>query len=106
MERDAEKFDVWALVELFGHQRLAGRVTEQAIGGLHFVRVDVPEVDGIAGYTRLFGQGAIYGITITTEDVAKRLAANMRSKPIQAYEVEQRAPALRAPNDYDEYDRG
>ena len=33
-------FDSWAIVEIFGHQTFAGRVTEQAIGGASFVRVD------------------------------------------------------------------
>jgi hypothetical protein len=35
-----ETFEEWALLELFGHQRLAGRVTEQQLGGASFVRVD------------------------------------------------------------------
>lgn len=30
-------FQAWAIVELFGHQRCAGRISEQTIGGeLHF----------------------------------------------------------------------
>jgi hypothetical protein len=28
-----EKFDSWCLIELFGHQRIAGRVTETTIAG-------------------------------------------------------------------------
>lgn len=86
-QQQNEKFEAWALVELFGHQRIAGRVTEQAIGGCNFLRVDVPALPDLPGYTRLFGQGAIYGITITTEDIATKLAANMRAKPIQPYDI-------------------
>ena len=37
-----DKFDHWCIVELFGHNQIAGKVTEQAIGGQSFVRVDVP----------------------------------------------------------------
>jgi len=29
-------FEAWGLLELFGHQRLAGRLSEQTIGGCHF----------------------------------------------------------------------
>lgn len=92
-EQPQEKFEAWGLLELFGHQRLAGRLTEQTIGGCHFIRIDVPAVDGVAEYTRFFTQGAIYGMTITTEDVARKLAAGMRARPISVYDLPQR-PAL------------
>lgn len=88
-----QKFEAWGLLELFGHQRLAGRLTEQTIGGVHFVRIDVPPVDDVQEYTRFFTQGAIYGMTITTEDVARKLAAGMCARPISAYDLP-RAPAL------------
>ena len=39
------KFEEWAVLELFGHQRLAGLVSEVQIGGASFVRVDVPHED-------------------------------------------------------------
>ena len=43
MDQQPEKaFEQWAIVEIFGHQRIAGKVTEQTIGGCSFVRVDVP----------------------------------------------------------------
>jgi len=35
-------FDVWAILEIMGHTRIAGRVTEQALGGSALIRVDVP----------------------------------------------------------------
>lgn len=61
---DESKFDVWAVVELFGHQRIAGRVTEQVIAGQGFIRVDVPAIGNQSGFTRLFGSGAIYSIIL------------------------------------------
>jgi hypothetical protein len=30
---ETNQFDQWAVIELFGHNRIAGRVTEQVIGG-------------------------------------------------------------------------
>jgi hypothetical protein len=39
---DTPSTEQWAIVEIFGHQRIAGRLTEQTIGGCSFVRVDVP----------------------------------------------------------------
>jgi hypothetical protein len=54
VSENQDKFESWGLLELFGHQRLAGRLTEQTIGGCHFIRIDVTEVDGVQGYTRFF----------------------------------------------------
>lgn len=34
----------WAVVEIFGHQRYAGQVSEQPIAGDKLVRVDVPAI--------------------------------------------------------------
>lgn len=91
---ESQPFDAWGMLELFGHQKLAGRLTEQSIGGCHFIRIDVPEVESLPEYTRLFTQGAIYGVTITTEGVARKLAANLRAAPIKAYDIAAPAPAI------------
>jgi hypothetical protein len=81
------KFDHWCIVELFGHQRIAGRVTEQTLGGCAFVRVDVPAIGDIPGYTRLFGQGAIYAINPVTEEVSRAAATSYRVVPVSPYEI-------------------
>lgn len=39
---EAEKFDSWAILELMGHRKLAGRVSEATLAGGAFVRIDVP----------------------------------------------------------------
>lgn len=67
---DTHKFESWCIVELFGHQRIAGLVTEQTIGGCNFVRVDVPAIGDVPAYTKLLGQGAIYAINPVSETVA------------------------------------
>lgn len=90
---EQQKFEAWGIVDLFGHQRLAGRITEQAIGGCSFVRVDVPAVDGQAEHTRLFGNGAIYGISFTSEDVARQVAQALKARPVSPWDLP-RAPAL------------
>ena len=82
-----EPFHQWAIVELFGHQRIAGLVTNEAIGGCAFVRVDVPEAPGRQPYTRLLGQGAIYAINIVSEDVARAAAATFRSEPVSVFDL-------------------
>lgn len=88
MNATTERFEAWAIVELFGHQKIAGRVTEQSIGGCHFLRVDVPDVNGRPGFTKLYTQGAIYGVTFVDETVATMAAASMRLEPVKAYDLE------------------
>jgi hypothetical protein len=85
MMETAEKapgYEGWAIVELFGHKRMAGFVSSQEIAGGSLVRIDVPETTGSVtdgapptkAYTKLVGVAAIYGITPCEESVA-RLAA-------------------------------
>lgn len=78
-------FDTFALVELFGHQKIAGRVTEQVVAGQGFVRVDVPETSRAGAFTRLFGSGAIYSITPISEDLMKQAAERIYVEPVTVY---------------------
>lgn len=92
-------FREWCVVEIMGHKMFAGLVTEQEIGGCSFVRVDVPEVTTPdtfqAGFTKLFGQGAIYCLSPCTEETARAFAERMRVESFSRYE----APRLPAPGD-------
>lgn len=90
-----EKFDQWAIVELMGHRKLAGRVTEHVIAGASLLRIDVPDVpasDGIPelpGFTQFYGPSSIYCLTPTTKEIALRFTAYHREKPVQSYELPQ-----------------
>lgn len=75
-----EKFDQFCIVELMGHNVLAGKVTEQTIGGQAFVRVDVPATEKQDSYTKLYGAGAIY--CLTPCDEATCLAAVNGLQPV------------------------
>ena len=86
------KFDMpengfWALIELFGHQRVAGFVSEYNFGGETFVRVDVPALEEITPFTRMFGKGAIYAINPLAEVLARRMATSLRVAPLQLYDL-------------------
>jgi len=89
-ENKDDAFEAWGLLELFGHQKLAGKLTEQTIGGCHFIRIDVPCCGDQVAYTRFFTQGAIYSMTPTTEDIARRMADRLRAAPVQAYQLAER----------------
>jgi hypothetical protein len=77
----------WAIVEIFGHQRLAGLVSEFSFGGETFVRVDVPASAERHAFTKLYGKGAIYAISFVDESIARAAAARLDVRPITAYDV-------------------
>ncbi len=85
----SEKTEQWAIVELFGHQTIAGRISEQTIGGCSFIRIDVPEVDTNAPYTKLFGNGAIYAITPCDEETARGAVRYHSIKPMDVFSARQ-----------------
>jgi hypothetical protein len=83
----SEAFEAWAIVELFGHQKIAGKLTEQTIGGCHFIRVDVPEFADSPKFTKLYTQGAIYAVTFVSEQIARAAAQSYRVAPASVYEL-------------------
>ena len=94
---------LFCVLELFGHSRIAGQISEQTIGGASFVRVDVPEIlaretDGygpslkttertIQAHTRTFGPAAIYSINWCDEETAKVAAHDIKHEPMRPYSV-------------------
>ncbi len=121
MEQQTAKFDGWAVLEVFGHQRFAGYVTTEAYGQAVLFRIDVPELKArarttkspgycngdycpagtvvqegaVAGYTKLFGAGAIYAITPCTEAAALEAVEEMQRRPVMKLTLPER-PALPA----------
>jgi len=92
---EKKTFDEWALVELFGHARIVGRVTEATIGGGAFVRVDVPDENDGVRFTRFFGPSAIYSISPITKQTAVGMAANIGAEPVRPYDVIKKIQASR-----------
>ncbi len=88
--KEPQGFDQWALVEVMGHKRFAGRVTEHVIAGQGFIRISVPAVEGQPKWTKFLGVGSIYAITPVEEQVARHLAANLREAPIEAWQLPER----------------
>ena len=79
------KFESWAIIELFGHSQIAGKVMEESIGGCSFLRVDVPECDGQPGFTKFFGNGSIYSMTPCGEQIARAALKQINHAPINVY---------------------
>jgi endonuclease I len=113
----AEKFEYegWAILELFGHRRLGGKVTIAELGGAQLLRLDIHEkqpcIKGCAGErsrmphpeedyavdcpgskdsvtaTQFYGGGALYCLTPCDEAAARAVAAANKPAPVQEWEL-------------------
>jgi len=108
-ETAQQGFKGWAMVEMFGHQKIAGYVQTVSFGAGVMFQVDVPTlpqqestttspgyIDGQwidagavvrcehkEGYTRLLGVGAIYAINPCTEEAAMLAVANFQRPEVK-----------------------
>jgi hypothetical protein len=84
-EQTATTFDTFAIVDLFGHAKIAGRVSEQVIAGTTMLRVDVPSVGDTPAFTRYYGGAAVYSITPVSEEIAKAAAERLQERPVTVW---------------------
>lgn len=79
----------WAIVEIMGHKRYAGYVSEQVMGGASFVRVDVPANNDCQAFSKMFGASSIYCITPVSEDAARVAAGQLKEQPMSEWDLPQ-----------------
>lgn len=106
VQNQQEAFDQWCIVEVMGRQVIAGRVTEQTIGGCAFIRVDVPASDSRPAFTRFYGASAIYAMTPVSEEAARVALRRFEPEPVSVYVPELRQLVASKPDylDHDEDD--
>lgn len=93
MSESEKPYEGWAIVELMGHRRLGGRVSQAEQYGVAMLRVDVPGDDGEIVATRFCGGSSIYALTPCSEQAARAVAKSNRVEPVTRWEL----PALEAP---------
>jgi hypothetical protein len=105
-EKQAAALDCFAIIELFGHSRIAGKVRSENFGAACLIRVDVPAVTkkmrrvdystqeyydeevSIDAFTKFIGVGSIYALTPVTEELAKAAAKEIQSEPVSVFGLE------------------
>lgn len=85
----SEPFEGWAVLELMGHRRLAGRISQQNVGVAALIRIDVPSTPPV---TQFYAPGAIYAITPCTEEVARGVAEKIQADPVSLLGISLRLP--------------
>jgi len=80
------------IVELMGHGKIAGLVSEETIAGGSFLRVDVLGVGGIPPFTRFYSPGAVYCVTPVDEPTCIMAMEQFQVKPVYIWSM----PELRS----------
>jgi hypothetical protein len=95
---EPDGFVGWAIVELMGHRRLAGWLTEQEIAGRGFLRLDIPgePTNTEPAATQLYNPASVYAITPTTEVMARAVATKSRPEPVHRWELPALSPMTAA----------
>lgn len=87
-----EREAIWAIVELMGHVKMAGKVSEEERFGTKLGRIEIPG-PGKRFVTQWFSGSSVYRITPTTEEVARAVARNAAPAPVSPWELRLPAPA-------------
>lgn len=90
-EQTTEAYQGWSVLELFGHRKLGGYITEEDHFGARMCRIDIPGPDDTTT-TQYYGGSAIYGLTPTTEDIARAVAQRNQPAPVSAWELRPQEP--------------
>ena len=98
-----QAYEGWAILELMGHRRLGGKVSEVTQYGAAMLRIDVYGKEAEPLATQFYPATAIYCLTPTEEETARRVGELSRPAPVQPWEL----PRLPSHQDADEIgDRG
>jgi hypothetical protein len=86
----------WAIIDMAGHQRVAGCISAEVVAGVQLMRVDVPEVKRATGdnlrpaFHFYLGEVAIYRVSLTDETTARAAAEWLGAMPVPAdYRVQE-----------------
>ena len=98
MGGETTPFEGWAILELMGHRKLGGYLSEATLAGAGFLRIQVPRVGAEKGWSaeQLYAPSAVYAITPTTEAIARGVAARCQPEPVTRWEL---PPAVDTPPD-------
>jgi hypothetical protein len=102
VSEQSTSYEGWSVLELMGHRRLIGYVQEATLAGAPFLRIDVLTKDGQS--TQYYSAAAVYALTPTTEETARRAASLSSVAPISRWELPE--PGRTAPEFMEDYQEG
>lgn len=79
--------ETWGILEILGHRRLAGILSEETIAGAAMVRIDIPKPEGSGFSTQYYASAALYAITPCDEATARAFSQDNQPRPIARWEL-------------------
>ena len=88
MADEQQQFKEWVILEVMGHKKVAGLLSETQLAGAQFLRIDIPGPDGFQA-TQLYRPESVYCITPVSEEIARGLGDNLinREPPVRRWEL-------------------
>lgn len=85
IDKDQETIETWAYVEIMGHTKVAGRVSERKVGINVMLQVDIPNKDNGFSHSVVYSPSAIFSIQPTTEDWCRQFVNARIDYPVLPY---------------------
>ena len=83
-----EQLDTYAILDLFGHTRVAGRVRNAQIAGAGMIRIEVLDSEGNEAQTEYYSPQAVYSLKPVTKELAVAAARQLDNSPVEPYSLQ------------------
>lgn len=100
IDKNEEQIETWAYVEIMGHTKVAGRISERKIGIQIMFQIDVPKPDEGFSHTVIYSPSSIFSIQPTTEEWCRKWIGTRVNYDVLPYTPQMRQ--LQSQNEYDE----
>jgi hypothetical protein len=105
LDKNQETIETWAYVEIMGHSKIAGRVSERKVGVQVMLQVDVPKPDEGFSFSKLYNPSSIFSISPTTEEWCRKFVKARVEYPVLPYIPESRQLTKHEPELDESFDR-
>lgn len=98
MTNSDSAFKEWCILELMGHRKLGGLVSEQQIAGAVFLRIDIYSSEEVLA-SQLYSPAAVYCITPCDETIARLYGDRHKPEPVTRWELPSKTAVAGTPED-------
>jgi hypothetical protein len=83
-----KELNEWAIIEIKGYRKVAGKITSETLAGFEFLRVDIYSSPEKIELTEYYNPSSIHSIIPVSVETAILFAKNTTHKPIANWELQ------------------